>query len=237
MTSLLGGDKRYLIIIPARGGSKRLPGKNLMKLGERSLLGRTVGTAANLASISEICVSTDDDEIICEARKFGPYVHFKRPADLATDTARSFDVVLHAVNWFEERGKVFDAIILLQPTSPLRNSQHIREAIELFESKRAEAVASVCVLEHPLEWCAPISENGSMEDFGVSLDSQKRSQDLQQRYRLNGAIYIYDISALKEKGTFFYSKSVYAYEMGVVESIDVDTYDDFLLAKYWLTNK
>jgi len=229
--------KRYLAVIPARGGSKRLPGKNLMELNGCSLLGRTISAAEGHASISEICVTTDDDEIVGEAKKFGPYVHFKRPAELATDSAKSFDVLLHAIDWFQEKGKFFDAVIFLQPTSPLRNAQHIREAIKLFESKEAKAVVSVCALEHPLEWCAPISENGGMESFGLSLDSQKRSQDLRQRYRLNGALYIYDISELKERGAFFYSEDTYAYEMGLAESVDVDTPDDFLLAKFWSTIK
>ncbi|MGQ7818396.1 acylneuraminate cytidylyltransferase family protein [Metapseudomonas furukawaii] len=225
--------KRYLAVIPARGGSKRLPGKNLMKIGEDSLIGRAILTAKGISAVAHICVSTDDEAIAQEACKYGPYVPFTRPAQLATDEAKTIDVVLHAIDWYEARGETFDAIILLQPTSPLRSSKHLDEALQLFESHDAEAVASVCKLEHPLEWCATLGEDGSMSQFGASTRSQKRSQDLGQHFRLNGAIYVYKVSSLRAEKAFFYGERTFAYEMDIPSSTDVDTLHDYQLAKFW----
>ncbi|MCY1308340.1 pseudaminic acid cytidylyltransferase [compost metagenome] len=97
----------------------------------------------------------------------------------------------------------------------------------------ADAVVSVCKLEHPLEWCAALGADGSMEAFGVTVGAQRRSQDLAESYRLNGAIYIYDISKLKAEGGFFYGEKAFAYEMDAPSSIDVDTVHDYQLAKFW----
>jgi len=225
-------DKRYLVLIPARGGSKRLPGKNLMKIDDHSLIGRAILCAKDMVN-GDICITTDDLAIADEARRYGPYVPFMRPEHLATDDAKTIDVILHAVQWFADNGRFFDAVVVLQPTSPLRSEKHLREAIALFERRRAEAVVSVCKLEHPLEWCAELGPTGSMEKFGESLCTQKRSQEFAQRYRLNGAIYIYDIAALSAARGFFYNDRTFAYEMDIASSVDVDTSSDFLLAKFW----
>lgn len=229
-------SKRYLALIPARGGSKRLPGKNLMKIGDHSLIGHAITSVKCLESVDEICVTTDDKEIADEVLRYGPYVHFMRPASLASDQAKTFDVVRHAIQWFQDRDIDFETVILLQPTSPLRAQQHINEAIQLYEEKKAQAVVSVCRLEHPLEWCAELGVNGTMEQFGKNLDSRKRSQDLSVKFRLNGAIYIYDMEKLLEHGGFFYNEKTYAYEMDIPSSTDVDTYDDYKLATYWIRN-
>lgn len=226
-------SKRYLVIIPARGGSKRLPGKNLMKIGENPLIGRAILGAVNSGLDGDICVSTDDQTIADEALRYGPYVPFIRPERLATDEAKTLDVVMHAVDWFSERGSDHEAVIVLQPTSPLRTAHHLREAVELFERKKAEAVVSVCKLEHPLQWCAELGRSGTMENFGQTLNTQTRTQELAPHYRLNGAIYIYNVVSLKEREAFFYNEETYAYEMDRPSSTDVDTREDFMLAKFW----
>ncbi|EAT16135.1 acylneuraminate cytidylyltransferase family protein [Desulfuromonas acetoxidans] len=225
--------KKYLAVIPARGGSKRLPGKNLMSIGGHSLIGCAIECAKSAEHITEICVTTDDQDIANEALKYGPYVHFMRPDFLASDEARTIDVVLHAVQWFSNQGKDFDAVVVLQPTSPLRSQENILKAIQLFEQKDAQAVVSVCRLEHPMEWCAELGIDGNMEEFGKTCGALNRSQDTAVTYRLNGAIYIYDLSKLIEVGGFFYNKKTFAYEMNAKESIDIDTYEDFLLARFW----
>lgn len=230
--SYAAANKRYLVVIPARGGSKRLPGKNLMKIDDHSLIGRAILCAKNVVN-GDICITTDDLAIADEARRYGPYVPFMRPEHLATDDAKTIDVVMHAVQWFADNGLFFDAVVVLQPTSPLRSQKHLREAIALFERLEAEAVVSICKLEHPLEWCAELGPTGSMEKFGETLGAQKRSQELTPRYRLNGAIYIYDIKALSSSRAFFYNDRTFAYEMDIASSIDVDTSTDFLLAKFW----
>lgn len=226
-------NKRYLVVIPARGGSKRLPGKNLMKIAEHSLIGRAILCAKNAKLSGDICISTDDQAIADEALSYGPYVHFMRPECLATDSARTIDVIMHAIQWFADNDDFYDAVIVLQPTSPLRMEKHLQEAVALFEQREAEAVVSVCPLEHPLEWCAELGAQGSMEKFGETLNTQKRSQELAQRYRLNGAIYIYDIKSLSAAAGFFYNDKTYAYEMDIPSSTDVDTHHDFMLATFW----
>ena len=226
-------SKRYLVVIPARGGSKRLPGKNLMEIGGCSLIGRAIASVMGLAAVRNICISTDDRAIADEAMRHGPYVHFMRPEYLATDSAKTVDVVMHAIQWFADKDECFDAVILLQPTSPLRTRQHVTEAIRLYEERQADAVVSVCKLEHPIEWCAELGADGSMATFGTNLNTQKRSQELVPKYRLNGAIYIYDIQRLMQEKGFFYNARTYAYEMDLPSSTDVDTYDDFLLATFW----
>lgn len=224
---------RYLVVIPARGGSKRLPGKNIMEIGGHSLIGRAIDSARGLEAVGDICISTDDPAIAEEAKRYGPFVQFIRPDYLATDSAKTIDVVTHAIEWFADLGKNYDAVILLQPTSPLRNARHISEAIRLYEKQNAEAVVSVCKLEHPIEWCGELGPEGSMESFAYNFESRKRSQELPQKYRLNGAIYIYNIQQLTLKNEFFYNANTYAYEMDFPSSLDVDTYDDFLLATFW----
>lgn len=221
----------FLVVIPARGGSKRLPRKNLMKIGQDSLLGRAIRCVDTLDKVSEICVTTDDKEIADEALRYGPYVHFLRPEFLATDNARTIDVVIHAVEWFEAKGRCFKGVILLQPTSPFRAKQHVQGAIELFEVRGANGVVSVTEMEHPIQWCAQLSDDSSMEAFGESQGTQQRSQDLKPYHRLNGAIYIFKTGAeLREKG-IVYDKNTIAYQMDSVSSVDIDTEADFLLAR------
>lgn len=224
---------RYLALIPARGGSKRLPLKNMMEIDGESLIQRALSCGEALGSSVTLCLSTDDDELAREGRRHGPYVPFMRPPELASDNAKSFDVVKHAIEWFADQGEVFDGLIFLQPTSPLRTSKHVREAVALFENLRADGVVSVCEAEHPPEWTARLGSSGSMEAFGAHLAAQKRSQDFAQAFRLNGAIYIYRIDKLLEQKGFFYSDRTFAYEMDQPSSVDIDTYNDYLLACFW----
>lgn len=231
--SLGSHSRRYLAIVPARGGSKRLPGKNLMEIEGQSLIARALKCASELGESVTPCLSTEDAELAKEGRKYGPFVPFVRPEELATDSAKSFDVVAHAIDWFSERGETFDGLIFLQPTSPLRTAEHVRAALLHFEAMDADGVVSVCPAEHPPEWTARLSQAGSMEAFGANLRAQKRSQEFEQAVRLNGAIYIYRIDRLIEQQGFFYSDRVHAYEMDQPSSVDIDTYDDYLLARFW----
>ena len=224
-------SKNYLAIIPARGGSKRLPQKNLMKIGNDSLVGHAINCSRGLTNNLEICVSTDDIAIAEEAKQYGPYLHFMRPPELAQDDTRSIDVVKHAIHWFSSRGKTFDAFVLLQPTSPLRKREHVREALELFETRNAAGVVSVKPMDHPLQWCATLGEQGSMELFGAKLEEKVHPDCNQMHYQLNGAIYIFKIDArLNDKG-FVYDDKTFAYVMDRWSSIDIDVEQDYMLAK------
>ncbi len=230
-------SRRYLALIPARGGSKRLPGKNLMEIGGKSLIWRALESAEGAGASTTVCLSTDDEQLAQEGRRFGDVVPFMRPAELASDTAQSFDVVRHAVDWFEDKGKVFDGVIVLQPTSPLRTRHHVNEALKRFEDMHAEGVVSVCRAEHPPEWTTRLDSNLSLQSFGKQLQSHRRSQDYQPAYRLNGAIYVFETDKLLSNGGFFYSDQTFGYEMSQADSVDIDNEEDYLLARYWAERK
>lgn len=219
-------NKRFLAIIPARGGSKRLPRKNILDLAGKPLISWTIEAARQSKYLDGIIVSTDDEEIAEVASSCGASVVI-RPDDLASDTASSLDVVFHAI---ESQVINYDYILLLQPTSPLRSYNHINEAIELLFDKKADAVVSVCETEHSPLWANVLPENGNMDNFLVSDVKNKRSQDLPSFYTLNGALYLVDKNKLQSEKSFFLDKNTYAYLMSREDSIDIDTLLDFQIA-------
>ncbi|MGP5338210.1 acylneuraminate cytidylyltransferase family protein [Psychrobacter maritimus] len=221
-----------IAIIPARGGSKRLPGKNIKLLGDKPLIAWTIEAAIKSNIFDHVFVSTDSKEIASVSKDYGAKVPFLRPAELASDTATTNDVVTHLISWFEkEYGQEVSNIAILQPTSPLRNAQHIIEAFEEMKTKHAKAIVSVCELEHPIQFCNKLGLDGSMDGF-IELGDMKRTQDLDSTYRLNGAIYIFGreyVGRMIE----LYSMGTFAYIMDSKSSIDIDTKDDFNLAEYY----
>ncbi|TQP19753.1 acylneuraminate cytidylyltransferase family protein [Vibrio cholerae] len=219
--------KRVIAIIPARGGSKRLPRKNVLSLAGKPLIGWSIEAAQQSKYIDEIFVSTDDQEISDVAFQFGVNVPELRPIELATDTASSTDVLIYTLRKFGQQSNI---IVSLQPTSPLRTAKHIDEALALFITKGAFSVVSVTPCEHPPQWTNILPEDGSMKDF-IQCNN-KRSQDLGEYYRLNGAIYIYDVQALLNSGTILYRDDTYAYKMSNKYSVDIDNEFDFELAEY-----
>ena len=225
---LVFNGKTFLAVIPARGGSKRLPRKNVLDLAGKPLISWTIESAKKSKYIDHCIVSTDDTEIAAISKKFNADVLI-RPCELATDTATSIDVVIHVI---ESQNKKYDYVILLQPTSPLRTAHHIDEAIELLFEKNACAVISVCETDHSPLWSNTLSEDGSLYDFIRDDIKGKRSQDLSIYYRLNGAIYIYEVKKIKSIGECPYSEDSYAYKMNIVSSVDIDTYLDFDYAEF-----
>jgi len=218
--------KTFLAIIPARGGSKRLPRKNMLGLAGKPLVAWSIEAALNSNYIDNVIVSSDEDEILGIATLFGAET-IKRPDCLASDTATTFDAIKHTI----DNSKNYDYIILLQPTSPLRKTNHIDEAIELLIAKKADAVISVCEMEHSPLWSNTLSEDGDMSNFICDEIKNKRSQDLEKYYRLNGAIYISKTSRLLEEKNFMLKDNIYAYSMTRESSIDIDTIIDFRLAE------
>lgn len=218
-----------IAIIPARGGSKRLPNKNIKDFYGKPLITWTIKSAILYGRFDLIIVSTDSKDIAEVAIACGATVPFLRPKELATDTATTDDVVKHTVEWVENNVDNVSRITLLQPTSPLRNSDDIHNAMMHFERKKASAVVSVCELEYPIQFCNNLPGNLSLKDF-ISPVSMKRSQDLDKYYRLNGAIYIFDrkyVGALTE----IYSEGTYAYVMDKNRSVDIDDEFDFAIAE------
>ena len=224
------GDKKVIAVIPARGGSKRLPRKNILPVGGKPLIGWTIEAAQKSNYVDDIIISTDDQEIADVASVFGVSVPDLRPESLASDTATTQSVLLHTIEKYEQGA---DIVVLLQPTSPLRTYKHIDEAIELFEKKGAFSIVSVTPCEHPPEWANTLPENHSMKNF-VGLASSKRSQDFEQSYRLNGAVYVYCINKLKMYRDISLRGDSYAYIMGAEVSIDVDVKFDMDIADFFL---
>lgn len=222
-------EKNFLAIIPARGGSKRLPRKNVLELAGKPLIAWTIQAALQSKYIDKVLVTSDDDEILQVSKAFGASI-ITRPMHLAQDISTSFDAIKHAI----ENTEKYDYIILLQPTSPLRTSQHIDEAIQLLKNKNANAIISVTEMEHSPLWANTLDANNSMVGFLKEEVLNKRSQELDMYYRLNGAIYIIKTENLLSAGSFFLKNNTYAYKMSNASSVDIDTEMDFKWVEFLL---
>lgn len=225
-----GHPYRFLGLIPARGGSKRIPRKNLVPVAGKPLLAWTIDAARASRRLDRLVLSTDDEEIAALGRHCGADVPFLRPARLASDTATGHEVVVHAVQTLAAQGEQFDYVVVLQPTSPLRSHRDIDDAITLLLDRRAGAVVSVCRTDHPPEWSNTLPDDLSMRDFFRPGVRDTRSQDLPTSYRLNGAIYIYDCARLLRDEADDMDKDTFAYIMPRLRSIDVDEEIDLEIA-------
>jgi CMP-N,N'-diacetyllegionaminic acid synthase len=224
-------------VIPARGGSKAIPRKNLALLANKPLLAWTVEVAIESDSLDRVVISTDDPEIAEVGKKLGAEIPFLRPAELATDTSASIDVILHAIRWFDENEKYRpDYVLLLQPTSPLRTATDIRNSIEIMIAKKGDSVVSVCEThQHPL-WMKTVNDEGKLVDLGPQSSVPARRQDLPSVFALNGAIYLALRTFLLSERTFI-SDCTYAYVMPPERSIDIDTPWDFRVADLILRDR
>tara|TARA_B100000900_G_scaffold416225_1_gene450268 strand:+ start:6481 stop:7170 length:690 start_codon:yes stop_codon:yes gene_type:complete len=225
-------NKTFLAIIPARGGSKRLPRKNILNLCGKPLISWSIEAGLKSKYIDKVVVSSDDTEILNISNELKVQV-IKRPDELASDTSTSFDAVKHAIDNLES----YEYILLLQPTSPLRNENHIDKAIEFLEEKNADAVVSVCEMNHNLLWSNTLDDSLSMEGFISDNLLSNRSKDLKKHYRLNGAIYLCKTDKLLKEKSFFLKKNIFAYVMNSNNSIDIDRKEDFELASLYLSQK
>lgn len=224
------GQYHITALIPARGGSKRLPGKNIKLLCGKPLIAWTIETAKASTYIDSVIVSTDDIEIKEISEKFGAEVPFIRPDYLSHDTASSFDVIKHAIE-FLNIDKSKHLIVLLQPTSPLRTVAELNQALEFFLKKTADGVVSISETEHSPMWSNTLPNDGCMSNFIRPEVQGKRSQDLPKFFRLNGSIYIYETLALLEQAKIFFDENVYGFETSLDTAVDIDTALDFLVAE------
>jgi len=215
-------------IITARGGSVRLPGKNVRKLDGRPLIHHTIRAARESNAIDRIVLSTDDPHIAEVAKEAGAEVPFMRPKELSHGNATSRDVLLHAVGVLEEAGEGMDAFCLLQPTSPLRTAEDIDGAVALFMEKEADSVIGVTEFEHPLEWMLELNESHRIVDRNPL---RERVLPEGHRYdRPNGAVYIFRTAFFKRAETYI-GENTYGYPMPPERSVDIDTRLDFLIAE------
>jgi len=215
------GNKRILGLIPARGGSKGIPRKNVRLLGGKPLIAWTIDEAKKSKYIDRLVVSTDDHEIAEIARKYGADVPFMRPAELATDTARGVDVVLHALHKLPE----YDAVILLQPTSPFRTTADIDGAIEHWAAFGRSVVGITEAPKSPY-WMYQLRGDGSLKELLQQPPNAANRQELPRAYVLNGAIYVGGREELMRNGGFLTSVSQ-GFLMANEHSIDVDTEIDW----------
>ncbi len=237
MTTREDHKARVLALIPARGGSKRVAVKNLRKLGDKPLIQWTIDAILASRVADRIVVSTDSNAIAQVALEAGAEVPFMRPDSLASDTATTVDVVTHALGFAEAEGQRYDYLLLLQPTSPLRTSEHIQAAFSLLLKRKADAVISVCPAEHSPLWCKALPDDLAMDHFLPSKQTTQRSQDLEQHYRLNGSIYIVSCDRFRAEKSFFLSSNSYGYAMPQESSVDIDTELDFKWAEFLLNER
>ncbi len=220
---------RNIAIITARSGSKGLHNKNIKKLGNKPLLAYTIEAALSSEMFEEVMVSTDSEEYAEISKKWGAQVPFLRSEKNADDSASSWDTVKEVLHGYFERGKEFDTFCLLQPTSPFRTGKDIKKAYNLYKKKCANAIVSVCEVEHSLQWCNKLDYTYSLDGF-VDRDDIQQRQKLDIYYRINGAIYISNVKTFEED-QFLYKKGAYAYIMSSIKSIDIDTELDFIYAE------
>lgn len=221
---------RLLGLITARGGSKRIPGKNLREVGGKPLLAWTVEEACKSSLLDAVVMTTDDVEIADAARRYGASVPFMRPARLAGDATPHIDCVFHALEQLVEQGdEPFDAVVLLQPTSPLRTVDDIDGLLQEALDKKAEAMVTVHdSTEHPY-FVRFFGENGVLDPFMRQDVFYPRKQDLQKTYYINGAVYFNTVESLYRTKTF-YPEGQYGYEMPAERALQVDSEFEMLVA-------
>jgi len=222
MTSPATRPGRVLGVITARGGSRGLPRKNVLAAGGRPLIAWTISAALASSAIDHLVLSSDDDEIIETAKAWGCAVPFKRPAELASDTVSSMDVVLHCL----EQLPGYDYVVLLQPTSPLRTTEDIGAAFELLRTSGAQSCVSVCEAEQSPYWMFQMNDGGWLVDLLPHRPAVHRRQDLPPVYVVNGAIYIARTDWLRRTRSFT-GKECVGYPMPRERSIDIDDAEDF----------
>ena len=222
--------QHILALIPARAGSKGIPGKNLALVAGKPLLAWTVEAARRSTHCTRLVVTTDSDEIAAVANRCGAETPFRRPQHLAADSTPGIAPVLHALTWLEvEENYRPECIVMLQPTSPLRTAEDVDAAVELATARAADAVVSVTPAEHHPFWMKRLSEDGRMSDFMSSDVPVVRRQDLPPVYALNGAIYLARRDVLVERENW-YTEHTYGYVMPAERSLDIDTPWDLRLA-------
>ena len=221
---------RMLALIPARGGSKRLPGKNIRLLGRKPLIVWSIDVAKDMPDICDILVSTDNPSIKAISTEAGALVPWLRPADLATDEASSVDVALHALDWYEAEFGAVDGILLLQPTSPFRTQATVQRGIELFSKHDYRPVLGVSPTHaHPM-WTFKM-EGDCLVPFMGEHGFRTRSQDLPSAYVVNGSFYLITPAELRACRSFVGAKTIPLLIESMQEAVDIDTAWDWKIAE------
>lgn len=225
-------EPTVLFLIPARGGSKGLPGKNIRPLLGKPLITWTIETALEAARLvnGQVIVSTDDESIAQVAREAGATVPFMRPAELARDTSSSMDVVLHAIQFMQAAGHAFDYLCMLEATSPQRDAHDVLGAIRLLQaSPEAESVVGVCATEsaHPA-FLAYKNEAHFIRPYLGGEFVFKRRQEIDQVYFFEGSMYVTRVASMLKRKTYYHERTL-GYEMPKWKSFEIDDLTDFML--------
>jgi CMP-N-acetylneuraminic acid synthetase len=225
--------KTIVGIIPARGGSKSIPKKNIVQFGGKPLIAWTILAALKSKYISKTVVSSDDDEILSIARSYNAGC-IKRPAEFSLDESPSEPLILHAMNFLVKEGDNFDYIMLLQPTSPLRNSKHIDKAAEELFGSKATALISTLEINNKYLKSFIVNEKGYIQSILHKNYAFNRRQDLPRLFLSNGAIYLIETKEFLKNNSLITDKTI-SYPMDETESIDIDTKEDLLEAEKFLS--
>lgn len=226
-----------IAIIPARGGSKGLPGKNIKEFCGKPLIAYSIEAAQKANLVSRIFVSTDDEGIAEIAKEYGAEIPFLRPAELATDTAFAIDNYIYTIGKLNsDQNLNINEFLVLQPTSPLRTSQDIDNAIEIYIKNNADSVISVTEMSHSPLWAKRINNNGTIEEYFPNFNGFKNRQELEKAFIPNGVIFILKEILLKKIHTY-YSDKTYPYIMPAERSVDIDNIFEFEFAEYLMRNK
>lgn len=223
--------KRVLGLVLARGGSKGLPGKNIKVLNGKPLIAWSILCGLNSVYIDDLVVSTDSSDIATLSRKYGAEVPFLRPDYLASDEASSVDAMLHAIDWLKNCGRTYEYVVLLEPTSPLREAHDIDQALTLLEEKKGTSVVSVCRAEstHP-SFMFEIIDQIILKPCAGKYPNALRRQDIPPVFFLEGTIYCADIESLREQKGFYHSDTL-AYIVPKWKSLEIDDADDFVMVE------
>ena len=225
---------KILAFIPARGGSKGIKNKNIIDVNGQPLIHYTIKAALKSKYIDKIFVSTDSEKIKNVAEQCGIEIPFLRPAELAADTSKTIDAIIYTIDELKKRGEIYDDLIILQPTSPLRTVDDIDNAVEKFYNCGRKSLVSVSpVTDSPL-FIRKVIDDTRMEKI-LDINSTVRRQDMLKFYVINGAIYINKISEIDFSTSF--NDNEIPFIMAAENSADVDEYVDLTIVKYWLTEE
>ena len=229
---------KILAIIPARGGSKGVPGKNIKFLNGKPLLGYTAEIALQSKYLTEVIVSTEDEQISTVAKSLGIQVPFIRPMALAQDNTPTIDVIVHALKWYESRNVFFDAVCLLQPTSPFRTVEFLNEAIEKFTLRACDSLVSIQRVppEYNPHWAFEVNEDGNLKIATGEAEIISRRQELPLAYHRDGSIYITKTEVLLKEHSL-YGKSIAYIESAADFYVNIDTMEDWKKAEEMVQNK
>lgn len=224
---------KTLVIIPARGGSKGIPHKNIKPLAGKPLICYAIDNARSVADDADICVSTDDPEIIRTVEDYGLKVPFVRPESLASDTAGTYGVLLHALGYYEKQGRHYDAVLLLQPTSPFRRNEDIQGAMDLYGPGMDMVVSVKAASANPYYNCFEEDAEGFL-CHSKGEGNFVRRQDAPAAWEYNGAVYVINPESLKASPLSQF-RHVRKYVMDDLHSLDLDTPLDWKIAELILT--